>query len=144
MNTNAPQGIFLIWDTNKSWFTFRLTQHILPYGSIVVGFVPLQADAFALASPLWFSHTAEVPDFRQQPVFCHLGEYDAQDMELEAYLRYVWDRLTFEDGVLETSFMFSPTPAGDFAEEIYDVSERREGHFPDDLNSHPEADLVWE
>ena len=50
MNTHSSQGIFLIWDTNKNWFTFRLTHHILPYGSIVVGFVPVQADAFAPAS----------------------------------------------------------------------------------------------
>ena len=141
------QGFFILWNTAKQHFTFRLTRHIIPQGCVVVGFVPLAGEELHKSIDknqiIWFHHTSEVPDFDDDQAV-DAGGGLVLCMTMDSYIDYILDHLYFEDDYLDTSFMFKalePVPYESITAPKPEVPFQ--GNQPDDLIVS-EGDLVEE
>lgn len=145
------QGFFILWNTAKQHFTFRLTRHIIPQGCVVVGFVPLAGgELHKLIDKnqiIWFHHTSEVPEFDgDRIVTVDSGKGYIHCMDMDSYINYIWGHLDIVDGYLDTSFMFKALEPVPDTESIPapEPEVPFQGNQPDDLIVSEDGELVQE
>ena len=136
------QGFFILWNTAKQHFTFRLTGQILPQGSIPVMFVKYESERGTI-----FSHTSEVPSFVEgQSSFYDVGNGSVEWADMDCYVRFVLRHLYLVDGVLSTSFMFKALEPVPDTESIPapEPEVPFQGNQPNDLIVSEDGELVQE
>ena len=141
------QGFFILWNTAKQHFTFRLTRHIIPQGCVVVGYVPAVWEELRTLldkERIIFRHTAEVPDFDDDQAV-DAGEGRVLCMNMDSYIDYIWNHLYFEDAYLDTSFMFKALePVSCESISAPEPEVPFQGNQPEDLTVSGDGELVEE